>query len=246
MLKIVNLHATVEGNTILQGVNLELESGRINVLMGPNGSGKSTLAKAITGHPACEITQGSILLNDEDITDLEPNLRALKGIFLAFQYPTEVPGVNFSNFLRMAFNARRDEKNRLGVFEFRKMLRQKAEELGMEVSMLDRNLNEGLSGGEKKKSEILQLAVLNPEVAILDETDSGLDIDALREVFSALTKLVKQNPKMTLLIITHYESIFDYIRPDAIHIMKKGKIEASGGMELVKKILKHGYGKYEK
>jgi Fe-S cluster assembly ATP-binding protein len=245
MLSIQNLYAKVEKNPILQGVNLEIAPGETCVLMGPNGSGKSTLAKAIMGHPSVDIEQGTISVDGKDITSEEVSERAKTGVFLAFQYPTEVPGVNFSNFLRLAYNAGKEKDKQLGVFQFRKILKQKAALLGISEEFLDRNLNEGLSGGEKKKSEILQLAVLEPKYAILDETDSGLDIDALRQVFSALAKLQEQNKKMGLLIITHYESIFDYISPDKIVVMKKGKITEQGGMEIAKDILAHGYEKYE-
>lgn len=241
MLKIENLHAEVDGSEILKGINLEAEAGTLHILMGPNGSGKSTLAKTLAGHPFVEVTQGNIELDNEDITDAEPDERSLAGIFMAFQYPTEVPGVNFSNFLRMAYNARQDEDNKLPVFKFRKLLREKAELLEMDDSFLDRNLNEGLSGGEKKKSEILQLAVLEPKLAILDETDSGLDVDALRTVFEGVNKLRKAYPKMTILVITHYQRIFDYIKPDMVHVIREGVISESGGMDIAERIEKQGY-----
>lgn len=241
MLSIQNLHAEIENKQILNGVNLELVPGKIHVLMGPNGSGKSTLAKALMGHPAVEISRGTIMLDGSDITDKEANERSLAGIYMAFQYPTEVPGVNFSNFLRLAYNARASEKNKLSVFQFRKLLKEKAAMLEIDESMLDRNLNEGLSGGEKKKSEILQLALLKPKYAILDETDSGLDIDALKTVFSGVQKLLSENKNMGVLVITHYQRIFDYIVPDTVHVMKAGKIFASGGLELIEKINRQGY-----
>ena len=190
MLQVENLHAEIENKVILQGVDLEIKPGEITVLMGPNGSGKSTLSKVIAGHPSYQVSQGSIYIDKTDITSLEVNERAQKGIFLAFQYPLEVPGVNFGNFLRLAYNSRfSDPKAKLPVFKFRQLLREKAALLGVSDEMLDRNLNEGLSGGEKKKAEILQLAVLNPKYVILDETDSGLDLDALKTVFAGLKKL---------------------------------------------------------
>ncbi len=245
MLKIETLHASIDGKEILQGVDLELEPGEITVLMGPNGSGKSTLSKVIAGHPSYEVSKGSIHIDKEDITSLEVNERAQKGIFLAFQYPLEVPGVNFGNFLRLAYNARfTDPKDKLPVFKFRQLLREKAALLGVSDEMLDRNLNEGLSGGEKKKAEILQLAVLNPSYVILDETDSGLDLDALKLVFGSLGKLQEINPQMAILVITHYQRIFDYITPDHVVVMKSGRIVAKGGMELVEKIEKDGYAEF--
>lgn len=241
MIDIKNLHATIDGQEILKGVNLSLEPGQLQILMGPNGSGKSTLAKALLGHPSVTVTRGSIELDGRDVTDLDPNERSLAGLFMAFQYPTEVPGVNFSNFLRMAYNARLKEKNKLPVFKFRKIIKEKAELLDIDPELLDRNLNEGLSGGEKKKAEILQLAVLEPKYAILDETDSGLDIDALRTVFTGVKKLMTTDKKMGILVITHYQRIFDYIKPDKAMIMKEGSITESGDMQLVKDILKTGY-----
>ncbi|KXK26137.1 MAG: Vegetative protein [candidate division WS6 bacterium OLB20] len=221
MLRIENLHAGVDGSEILKGVDLTVQSGELHILMGPNGSGKSTLAKALSGHPFVEITQGTISLDDADLTAAEPDERSRAGIFMAFQYPTEVPGVNFSNFLRLAYNARQPEGEKLPVFKFRKLLREKAALLDIDDSFFDRNLNEGLSGGEKKKSEILQLAVLEPKIAILDETDSGLDVDALKTVFQGVTRLREAYKDMSILVITHYQRIFDYINPDRCMLCEK-------------------------
>jgi Fe-S cluster assembly ATP-binding protein len=241
MLKISELHAQIDDAKILKGVNLEIIPGKVHILMGPNGSGKSTLSKVIAGHPAYEVTQGNITLDNEDITEFEPDQRAKAGVFLAFQYPVEVPGVNYSNFLRLAYNSSREKQDQLPVFKFRNLLKQKATLLDLGEDLLDRNLNEGLSGGEKKKAEILQLAVLEPKYAILDETDSGLDLDALKVVFSGIKKLIETQNQMGVLIITHYQRIFEYITPDFVHIMSNGQIKQTGGMELVAKIEKEGY-----
>ncbi|MBW7953563.1 MAG: Fe-S cluster assembly ATPase SufC [Candidatus Dojkabacteria bacterium] len=241
MLKITNLHASVEGNKILNGVNLSLPAGEIHVLMGPNGSGKSTLAKALSGHPFLEIETGKIELDNFDITDAEPDERSLQGLFMAFQYPTEIPGVNYSNFLRMAYNARLPKDKKLPVFAFRKLLKEKAALLELDEKMLDRNLNEGLSGGEKKKSEILQLAVLEPKYAILDETDSGLDVDALKTVFNGVKKIQELQKRMGVLIITHYQRIFEIISPDKVHVMRNGQIVESGDLDIVERINQKGY-----
>lgn len=245
MLEIKDLHCQVEETKILNGVNLTVEPGKIHVLMGQNGSGKSTLSKALTGHPNYEITSGEILLDGESITESEPNERSKHGLFMAFQYPVEVPGVNFSDFLRLAYNARLTEDEQIPVFKFRKILKEAAKELGFNEQLLDRSLNEGLSGGEKKKAEILQMAVLDPKYTILDETDSGLDLDALKVVFEGINKIISTHGKMGVLIITHYQRIFDYIQPDKIHVMHKGRIVEEGGMELVEKINKKGYAGYQ-
>lgn len=245
MLEIKDLSCSIDSNEILKGVNLTVEPGKIHVLMGPNGSGKSTLSKVLLGHPAYEVTGGKIIVDGEDITEMEPDERSKAGVFLAFQYPVEVPGVNFSNFLRLAYNSRRGESEQVPVFKFRKILKTAAEELGFEELLLDRNLNEGLSGGEKKKAEILQMAVLDPKYTILDETDSGLDLDALKIVFEAINRIISTHGKMGILIITHYQRIFDYITPDKVHVMYKGKIVEEGGMELVDKIHAEGYKIYK-
>ncbi len=247
MLKIQDLKCTTQDDTeILKGVNLSIKPGELHVLMGPNGSGKSTLSKTLMGHPAFEISEGKIILDKRDITEIEPNERAHAGLFVAYQYPVEVPGVNFSNFLRLAYNSGREKQDQLPVFKFRKLLKDKAVELDFPDSLLDRNLNEDLSGGEKKKAEILQMAVLQPKYAILDETDSGLDLDALKSVFQGVNKIIESERKLGVLIITHYQRIFDYIKPDFVHILYNGKIAASGGLELVDNIEENGYKQFKK
>ncbi|HRN86215.1 MAG TPA: Fe-S cluster assembly ATPase SufC [Candidatus Dojkabacteria bacterium] len=246
MLEIKNLYCqSADGKGILKGVNLDIKPGELHVLMGPNGSGKSTLSKTLMGHPSFEITNGSIELDGENITEEEANERAHSGLFVAYQYPVEVPGVNFSNFLRLAYNSSKSDKEKLPVFKFRKLLKEKAQELDFSESLLDRNLNEDLSGGEKKKAEILQLAVLKPKYAILDETDSGLDLDALKSVFQAVNNIIASEKKLGVLIITHYQRIFDYITPDYVHVLSDGKIVESGDRELIDKIEKDGYKQFK-
>lgn len=248
MLEIKNLKAKIENKEILKGLSLDIRPGEIHVLMGPNGSGKSTLSKVLMGHPNYQQTEGEILLDGEDISEMEPSERSKAGLFVAMQYPTEVPGVNFSNFLRLAYNSRLEAHtggSPLPVFKFRKLLREKMSFLNMPEDFLNRNLNEGFSGGEKKKAEILQLAVLEPKYAVLDETDSGLDVDALKIVFEGVKKIIEDQPKndkaMGVLVITHYERIFKYIAPDFVHIIKNGIIYESGNAELADKIHKEGY-----
>lgn len=242
MFNIQNLHCTTaDGNAILNGVNLEINPGELHVLMGPNGSGKSTLSKALMGYPGFTVTKGKVVLDGNDITKLEVNERAHAGLFVAYQYPVEVPGVNFSDFLRLAYNSNKADQDKLPVFKFRRFLKQKAEELDFPDNLLDRNLNEDLSGGEKKKAEILQMAVLRPKYAILDETDSGLDLDALKSVFTAVKKIIAEEQKLGVLLITHYQRIFDYIKPDKIHVLLNGHIVQTDGMELVEKIEADGY-----
>jgi len=233
MLKITNLHAKLadENKEILTGVNLTVNSGEVHVIQGVNGSGKSTLAAVLTGHPGFKITEGTIELIGEDspetilLNDLEADQRALAGIFLANQYPMEIPGVNLSNFLRLAYNARQEKD--VPVFKFRKLLKERAALINYPEHLLDRNLNEGFSGGEKKKTEILQLAVLEPRYAILDETDSGLDKQAITDVFNGINKIREMNPQMAFIVITHYEKVFDYIKPQFVHIMEAGKLTAA-------------------
>lgn len=246
MLQINNLHcSTSDEKEILKGVNLNINPGELHVLMGPNGSGKSTLSKTLMGHPSFEITEGTIELDGEDLTEKEVNERAHSGLFVAYQYPVEVPGVNFSNFLRLAYNSNKSDSDKLPVFKFRKLLKEKAQELDFSESLLDRNLNEDLSGGEKKKAEILQLAVLKPKYAILDETDSGLDLDALKSVFQAVNNIIASEKKLGVLIITHYQRIFDYINPDYVHVLSDGKIVESGDKKLIDKIEKDGYKQFK-
>ncbi|NIS79751.1 MAG: Fe-S cluster assembly ATPase SufC [Anaerolineales bacterium] len=242
-LEIRDLHVSVESAEILKGVNLEVKQGEIHALMGPNGTGKSTLAYALMGHPNFEITKGKARYNGEDLLDLDPDARARRGLFLAFQYPVAIPGVSLANFLRMAINAKRKEKDAedkgISIPEFRKLLKQKMDLLEMSHEFAGRYLNEGFSGGEKKRAEILQLAVLEPEIAILDETDSGLDIDALKIVSTGVNALA--GPNLGVLIITHYQRILNYIKPDYVHVMLDGRIVESGGAELALQLEEQGY-----
>ena len=236
-LQIENLHVRIEEREILHGVNLKVEKGETHALMGPNGSGKSTLANTIMGNPNYEVTEGKILFNGEDITEADPDERARAGLFLAFQYPATIPGVSVANFLRIAMNARREEP--IKVKELGKVLRENMELLRIDTAFSSRYLNEGFSGGEKKRAEILQLAMLKPEVAVLDETDSGLDIDALRIVSDGVNAL--RGPTMGTLIITHYTRILHYVRPDFVHIMLDGRIVREGGAELADELEEKGY-----
>ncbi len=241
-LEIRDLHATVEGTEILKGVNLTIDQGEIHALMGPNGSGKSTLANTLLGHPKYKVTKGDILVDGESLVDLSPDKRAKKGLFLAFQYPVAVPGVTMFSFLRAAYNAvHTDEKNQPPtIFDFKEALAQRMKLLEMDESFMNRYLNEGFSGGEKKRAEILQLAMLRPKFAVLDETDSGLDIDALRVVAEGVSKIANQD--LGILVITHYQRILKYIKPTFVHVMYEGKITASGGQELSLKLEEKGYG----
>src|SRR6476659_700447 len=227
-LQIRDLHVSIEDHEILRGVDLDISRGEIHALMGPNGSGKSTLASTLMGHPAYEVTQGSIVFQGEDITEAEPHERARAGLFLAFQYPVAIPGVSVANFLRMAMNAKREEP--IGVKEFRTQLAHAVELLDVERSFTSRHLNDGFSGGEKKRAEILQLAMLQPDVAVLDETDSGLDIAALRIVSEGVNAM--RGDERGFLIITHYTRILEYVKPDFVHILINGKIVREGGSEL--------------
>ena len=237
LLEIKDLHVEVSGKEIIKGLSISLELGKINALMGPNGSGKSTFANTLMGHPNYKITKGKIIFNGEDITGLEPDVRAKKGLFLSFQYPREIAGVTLTNFLKTAFNSIKEEK--LSIIEFRKKLKEKMELLQMDSKFLDRYLNEGFSGGEKKRAEILQLMVLDPKLAILDETDSGLDIDALRTVSEGVNHFMKKDK--CILIITHYKRILEYIKPDKLFIMINGKIALQGSGDLVDQLEKKGY-----
>jgi Fe-S cluster assembly ATP-binding protein len=252
MFEIENLHASIEDTEILKGVNLTINQGEIHALMGPNGSGKSTLANVLAGHPSYEVTEGAIRFMGEDILEMAPDERAHLGIFLAFQYPTVIPGVSRANFLRMAVtnvrNARAEraaaageEVKKMTPREFRKLMREKMALLKMDDSFATRYLNEGFSGGEKKRAEILQMALLEPTMAILDETDSGLDIDALRIVSEGVNNLA--GDEMGVLLITHYQRLLNYIKPDYVHIMMEGRIVQSGGPELAGELEAKGYEK---
>jgi Fe-S cluster assembly ATP-binding protein len=237
-LEIRNLHVRIEEREILRGVDLTVRKGEIHALMGPNGSGKSTLANTIMGHPAYEVTAGQIIFNGEEITEAEPHERAKAGLFLAFQYPVAIPGVSVANFLRMAINAKRDEP--IAVKEFRNQLSHAVTLLDVDRAFTSRHLNDGFSGGEKKRAEILQMAMLHPEVAVLDETDSGLDIDALRTVAEGVVKLHAEQG-LGALIITHYQRILHYITPQFVHVMMDGRIVMEGGAELVDRLEREGY-----
>ena len=238
MLEIKNLHVEIEGKEIIKGINLKFEKGKIYALMGPNGSGKSTLANVIMGNPEYKITKGKIFLNGKDITNLNPDQKAKNGIFLSFQNPSEIEGVTISNFLRMALNNSKNKK--ISVLDFHKLLKEKLKLLKMPENFSERYLNQGFSGGEKKKSEILQLNILNPKVAILDETDSGLDIDALKVIASGVKNLM--NKEKIIVIITHYKRILKYLKPDKLSVMMGGKIVLEGGHKLIDQLEKKGYG----
>jgi Fe-S cluster assembly ATP-binding protein len=236
-LEIVDLHVRIEDREILKGLSLTVRKGEVHAIMGPNGSGKSTLANAIMGNPKYEVTDGKILMKGEDILEMDVDERARKGLFLAFQYPCEVPGVRQANFLRLAVNARLGRE--LDVMEFYNKLEDKMKFLEIDETFMKRYLNEGFSGGEKKRNEILQMMMLEPEFAVMDETDSGLDIDALRIVSEGVNKL--RGPDIGILIITHYERILRYITPDVVHILVDGKIVKSGGPDLAAHLEEHGY-----
>jgi Fe-S cluster assembly ATP-binding protein len=243
VLKISNLHARVaEGDVkILQGLDLEMKKGEIHAIMGPNGSGKSTLAKVIAGHPGYEVTAGSVLFEGRDILALEPDERSQAGVFLAFQYPVEIPGVSIANFLRTALQARRNEGEELDIFEFSDLLTERMKLLDMDPSFAERHVNAGFSGGEKKRNEVLQMAVLEPRLAVLDETDSGLDIDALRIVANGVNTLQKERPETAVLLITHYQRLLNYIQPHHVHVMGEGRIVRSGGPEVALQLEADGY-----
>lgn len=247
LLEIKDLEATVAttGQTILKGVNLTLHRGEVAAIMGKNGSGKSTLSKVLVGHPDYEVAAGSVTYKGEDLLELEPEERSHLGIFLSFQSPIEVPGVSNIDFLRMATNARRKSlgMSELDPLEFYGHVAPKLEALNMDPAFLNRNVNEGFSGGEKKRNEILQLACLEAEAAILDEIDSGLDIDALKDVATAVNGLKSERPEMGILMVTHYKRLLDYIKPDKVHVMKDGRIVMSGGMDIVDKLELEGYSK---
>jgi Fe-S cluster assembly ATP-binding protein len=242
-LEITNLYVSIEGKEILKGVNLVVKQGEVHAIMGPNGTGKSTLAYTLMGHPSYQVTEGTVMFQGKNILEMEADERARFGIFLAFQYPVAIPGVTVANFLRTALNARRREKNHddkgMPVPEFRKLLIEKMNLLKMDHAFAGRYLNEGFSGGEKKRAEILQLATLKPEIAILDETDSGLDIDALRVVADGVNALT--GPDLGVLVITHYQRLLNYIKPHFVHVMIGGRLVESGGPDLALSLEEHGY-----
>lgn len=246
MMEIKNVHAKIGGNEILKGLNLTLEKGKVHAIMGPNGAGKSTLSKAVVGHYDVEVTGGEILYRGNNIVETEPEERALSGVFLSFQNPVEVPGVNNAYFLRTALNAKERHEGRpeTNAAEFLKLMRDYAARLGMKPDMISRNLNEGFSGGEKKRNEILQMEILQPDVILLDEIDSGLDIDALKAVSEGINRM--KNGERTFLVITHYSRILDYIDPDYVHVLQDGRIVKTGGPELVKLLEAEGYQAIEK
>lgn len=238
-LKIENLHVSIEGKEIIKGLNLEINGGEIHAVMGPNGTGKSTLASAIMGHPKYKITEGSVFLDNEDVLEMEVDERAKAGLFLAMQYPSEVSGVTNADFLRSAINARREEGDEISLMKFIKKLDGKMAELDMGEEFAQRYLNEGFSGGEKKRNEILQLMMLEPKIAVLDEIDSGLDIDALKVVSKGVNAM--RNENFGCLIITHYQRLLNYITPDKVHVMMQGRIVKSGGAELAQRLEAEGY-----
>ena len=241
MLEIRDLHARVEGKDILRGVSLTVKRGEVHAIMGPNGSGKSTLAKVLAGHPSYEVTGGEVLFDGKNLLELEPDERARDGVFLAFQYPVEIPGVSNAQFLRLAYNEKRKHlgEEELDPLEFKDLLKERAKIVEMDAALMSRSVNEGFSGGEKKRNEILQMAVLEPKLAVLDETDSGLDIDALRIVSEGVNKL--RNPDNAIVLVTHYQRLLNYIVPDHVHVLYKGRIVRSGGKELALALEEKGY-----
>jgi Fe-S cluster assembly ATP-binding protein len=245
MLKIDNLHAVIDGRNILNGVDLEVNAGEVHAIMGPNGSGKSTLSYVLSGRHGYDVTEGSVTFNGENLLDLEPNERAARGLFLAFQYPIEIPGVATMQFLKVALNAQRKARGEpeLSTPAFMRLVRDRAEKLRIDPEMLKRPVNVGFSGGEKKRAEILQMAVLEPALCILDETDSGLDIDALRVVADGVNAL--RSPRRAMLVITHYQRLLDYIVPDRVHVLSRGRIVKSGDKSLAFELEEKGYAGFE-
>jgi Fe-S cluster assembly ATP-binding protein len=241
MIEIKNLHASVNGKEILKGINLKVNAGEVHAIMGPNGSGKSTLAQVLSGHPAYTVTQGEVIFEGQNLLELEPEKRAHAGVFLAFQYPVEIPGVSNSYFLKAGLNEIRKSRGEeeLDSMQFLKMLKVKMKVVEMDPSFIHRPVNEGFSGGEKKRNEILQMAVLEPKLAILDETDSGLDIDALKIVSSGVNKL--KTPQNATIVVTHYQRLLNYIVPDFVHVLVNGRIVKSGGKELAMELEANGY-----
>jgi len=241
VLEIRNLRATVDGKEILRGIDLTVNRGEVHAIMGPNGSGKSTLAKILAGHPAYEVTGGEVLFEGRNLLELAPDERAREGVFLAFQYPVEVPGVSNAQFLRLAYNEKRKHlgEEELDPLEFKDLLAERAKIVEMDPALMSRSVNEGFSGGEKKRNEILQMAVLEPKVAVLDETDSGLDIDALRVVSEGVNRL--RSPENAVILVTHYQRLLNYIVPDRVHVLYRGRIVRTGGRELALELEEKGY-----
>ncbi|HJT66845.1 MAG TPA: Fe-S cluster assembly ATPase SufC [Pyrinomonadaceae bacterium] len=241
MLEIRNLHAAIDGNEILKGINLTIKKGEIHAIMGPNGSGKSTLAKVLAGHPQYQVTAGEVIYGGKNLLELSPDERAREGVFMAFQYPIEVPGVSNAQFLRLAYNEKRKHhgEEELDPLEFKDLLKERAKVVEMDASFMTRSVNEGFSGGEKKRNEILQMAVLEPKLAVLDETDSGLDIDALRVVASGVNQLL--TPDNAIIVVTHYQRLLNYIVPDYVHVLAGGRIAREGGKELALELESKGY-----
>src|SRR6266542_285551 len=242
MLEIKNLHAGIDGNEILKGISLTVKKGEIHAIMGPNGSGKSTLAKVLSGHPAYEVTKGEVLYEGKNLLEMPPDERAREGVFMAFQYPIEVPGVSNAQFLRLAYNEKRKHlgEEELDPLEFKDLLKKRAKIGEMDASFMTRSVNEGFSGGEKKRNEILQMAVLEPKLAILDETDSGLDIDALKIVADGVNAM--RGPDRAIILVTHYQRLLNYVVPDVVHVLTQGRIARSGGPELALDLERRGYG----
>src|SRR2546427_9429073 len=241
MLEIKNLHASVDGNEILKGINLKVNKGEVHAIMGPNGSGKSTLAKVLAGHPSYEVTNGEVIYDGKSLLEMSPDERAREGVFMAFQYPIEVPGVSNSQFLRLAYNEKRKYlgEEELDPLEFKDLLKERAAIVEMDASFMTRSVNEGFSGGEKKRNEILQMAVLDPKLSVLDETDSGLDIDALRIVAEGVNKL--HDPEKAVIVVTHYQRLLNYIVPDFVHVLSAGRIVKEGGKGVAVELEEKGY-----
>jgi len=241
LLKVKDLHASINGKEILKGINLEVNKGEVHAIMGPNGSGKSTLSAVLVGNPLFEVTKGEVLYEGQDLLEMSPEERACRGIFLSFQYPVEIPGVSMVNFMRTAVNEHRkcQGENPLTAGEFLKMMREKQSIVEMDKNLINRSVNEGFSGGEKKRNEIFQMAMLEPKLAILDETDSGLDIDALRVVANGVNKL--KTPDNATIVITHYQRLLDYIKPDIVHVLYNGQIIRTGGPDLALELEEKGY-----
>jgi Fe-S cluster assembly ATP-binding protein len=246
MLKIENLHVTVDGRSILNGVNLEVNAGQVHAIMGPNGSGKSTLSYVLAGREGYEVTEGSVTYRGENLLELQPDQRAARGLFLAFQYPVEIPGVATMQFLKVALNAQRKARgeDELSTPDFMRLVRDRAAKLRIDPEMLKRPVNVGFSGGEKKRAEILQMAVLEPSLCVLDETDSGLDIDALRVVADGVNAL--RSPDRTMIVITHYQRLLEYIVPDRVHVLSRGRIVRSGDKSLALELEQKGYASFER